>query len=65
MAEADITKVLALYGINTTGDFWRRYHTDALVYSLVNIVSGQHRAMQETLAEVLSGSDSDGGDHVG
>lgn len=49
-----ITEALAPYGIVTTDAFWKQYHTDVMVYSLVNIVLGQEHAMKEVVEEAFN-----------
>lgn len=47
-SDGSMTKALKPYGIHTTEDFWKRYHTDPLVFNLANIVE----ILTERLADV-------------
>ena len=48
-----ITEVLAPYGIATTLQFWRQYHSDALVHALVTIILAQDEATKVAVKEAL------------
>jgi hypothetical protein len=61
MVEADqhagtvqrVERALTPYGFTLTDEFWKRYETDTLVYSLVNIVIGQEEALRGALKDAM------------